>query len=100
MSEERPKVTWQAPWVIVGCYRCDRAVRVRQAVAHYQQFCSDYCRTQHRRETVLVTHHAAIDNRRRLLGVTPLHELYPGMVAVFDVVQRWRPSYAAWRANR
>ena len=94
------KVTWQAPWKIVGCYRCGSAVRVRQAVAHRQQFCSDYCRTQQRRATVQSVQQAEAAARRARIAATPLHEIYPGMTAVFETVQRRRPSYRAWRVAR
>lgn len=98
--QDSPKATWQAPWKIVGCYRCGSAVRVRQAVAHRQHFCTDYCRTQQRREIFALAGQKALDAHIRRIAATPLHELYPGMAAVFEVVQRRRPSYAAWRATR
>lgn len=100
---------WGAAFETARCHRCHKAGRVPVGTRASRQlvFCTEQCREWHEEEIrigQLDRQNARIAMRKwervELLRKTPLHVLYPDMLAVLDWAQRQRPSYVRWSGEQ
>ena len=71
-----------SPWVMRGCRGCGTVIRRKRSG---DWFCSRYCE-----RTCDYAAHVAV------IATTPMHVLYPQMMAVLTWAQEQRPSYKKW----
>lgn len=72
-----------SPWAVGSCRGCGRVIRRKRLTGSW--FCTRSCERS-----------TAQDAEVRLLATTPMHVLYPGMMAHLTRVQEQRPSYTSW----
>jgi hypothetical protein len=83
---------------IKSCARCGAAFRQRRG--QNARYCTSQCMRWADRERERDRHELAKSRRMTELATTPLHVMYPGMVAVLECVAQQRPSWAAWQTGR
>ena len=92
---------WGSAVVIRGCKRCKGPFKAYRT--SHEAYCSTGClafdyeeRRQKRLDAEADTRARNTWTRQQKINNTPLHILYPGMMAVASWAQERRPSYERW----